>query len=157
MTVNLPSAPNDWSLSDDGTSGNALSRLSVVSLVTVDFANPTSSFAINPGNATTNLAVEALPDFTAGLQFALGPIPADSVTFASSLTLAANNSLSVEAAGPIRVMGSSNGLTASGTGSITLNTAQSISVDANIMVVDGDMTMTAAGEPTITGTLHGIL
>jgi Ca2+-binding RTX toxin-like protein len=101
--VNLPAGPNVVTLSDDGVSGNNMSRLSSATFATTDFVNlannfnPTGTLTINRGNAADTLTVNALPDFNGGLTIGSQANPFAATTFAGAVTLAAGYNLRTNA------------------------------------------------------------
>ena len=163
VIFNLPAGGSVVTLGDDGTSGNGLSRLSSTpaTFELTDFANPTGSITINRGNAADTLAVNALPDFNAGLTIGSAAARFSSVTFAGAITLGASKALSASA-GTINV----NAQTKTTGGSLSLSSSGNTNINAavlsgggNISIVptSGDVVFAAAGlvdaesgSPTVT-------
>ena len=161
LVLNLPSvATNIVTLADDGTSGNGLSSISGSTIPTTVFANPTSLLTIDRGTAADSVALNALPDFTAGLTIGAVGSEFSAVTFNGALTLASGNSLSANATGSIALSTATSNLAASGTGAITLTAAQNITLASGSSIItasgaatlDADSGGTGAGTITLSGT-----
>jgi autotransporter-associated beta strand protein len=150
----LPAGPNAATLADDGTVGNAMSRLSGATFETTDFANPTGSLTIKRGDASDTLAVSALPDFTTNLTIGSAGNEFSTVTFNGAITLAANNSLAANASGTISLSNASNALTASGIGTISFNGANV--TGAGNLSTGGGLTVSNTGSSsTLSGVIAG--
>ena len=160
VIFNLPAGPNVVTLEDDGTTGNTLSRLSSSpnTFGLTNFANPTGSLTVNRGNATDDLTVSALPDFTASLTIGSTGSPFDLLSFVGAVTLASNMNLVAKAAGAVSLPNSTSDISTSGTGVVNITTAQSISFQAgaSIGTVDGGINMIANGSGTTAGFFSGI-
>jgi CSLREA domain-containing protein len=95
IIFNLPAIGDHATLSDDGTTGNGMSRLSGDTIETTDFANPSGSLTINPGTASDTTVVNALPDFDAALTIGTSANPFGAITMAGAVTV--TSSISVAA------------------------------------------------------------
>lgn len=128
VIFNLPPTANSALLSDDGTSGNGLSRLSGANFEQTDFANPTGSLTINRGTAGDALTINALPDFTASVNIGDQTNFFNSITFTGAITLTSGASLQTFS----QLLGSisSATITTSGVGG-------SQSLHANAMILGG--------------------
>ena len=137
IVFNLPAGPNSATLGDNGTIGDTLSRLSSspVTFEQTDFANPTNSLTINRGNATDTLAIDALPDFTAGLTVGSSGSPFATVSVNGNVTL---------------TTGTAN-LALNG-GAISLASGTATAGNINLTATTGAITETA-GSLSTTGTL----
>lgn len=159
VIFNLPAGPNTVTLGDDGTIGNALSRLSAATIETTDFANPTGSLTINRGNSGDALTVNNLPDFNAGLTVGSAALGMGSITFGGGLALAANKNLAAYAVGKISFPNITSNIATSGTGSIGLTTSRNIvvSTGAALSTVDGGISLAANQQAGATsGNFSGI-
>src|SRR4029453_281517 len=107
----LPAGPNAVTLTDDGTGGNTMSRLSGATFETTDFANPSASLTIKRGSAADTVAVNALPDFNANLTIGSAGNDFSTITFNGAITLAANNSLIANASSAINLANGADILT----------------------------------------------
>jgi hypothetical protein len=146
VIFNLPAGPNAATLSDDGTPGNGLSRLSGATFETTDFANPTNSLTINRGSAADTLTIQALPDFTAGLS--VGSFAAPLATIAVTDNLALNSG-----SGALELFATAIDL--GGAAPITLTTVSGQLHRGGINLV-GDVTLAAGGgNLTLSGTIDG--
>jgi hypothetical protein len=128
VVFNAPTGPNTVTLSDAGTTGNLISRLSASTLLPTDFANPTGSVRFNRGSAADTLSVNAIPDFSASLVIGAEASPWDAVSFGGPVALASAStltaiaqSISIALGAPVTTHGGSINVTA--TDSITLNDA----------------------------------
>jgi hypothetical protein len=122
--VNLPTGPNTLMFGDDGTIGNALSRLNAETIPSTDFVSPTGSLTINRGNPADTLTVNALPDFNARLAIGAFGSEFNVITFAGAVTMAPTKTL-IAFAGTITTIASLTTQDAdiafSATGDIMLN------------------------------------
>ena len=148
----LPVGPNVVTLADDGTVGNAMSRLSAATFETTDFANPTGSLTIKRGDAADTLVVNALPDFTANLTIGSTGNEFTTVTFNDAITLAANNSLAANVSGTINLSNGLNALATSGTGTISFTGADV--TGAGNLSTGGGLTVSNTGSSSI---LSGVI
>jgi CSLREA domain-containing protein len=144
----LPPGPNAATLADDGIVGNTMLRLSGTTFETTEFANPTASLAIKRGNTADTIEVNALPDFDASL--AIGSF--GDITFNGAITLATNKSLAASASDAINLANGVNGLTTSGTGTISLTAADV--TGAGYLSTGGGLTISNAGSNS---TLGGVI
>jgi CSLREA domain-containing protein len=150
----LPAGSNAATLADDGTAGNAISRLSAATFETTDFANPTGSLTIKRGNAADTLAVNALPDFNANLTIGPAGNEFSTVTFNNAITLASNNSLAANASGTINLSNGSNALTTSGTGTISF-TGADVTGAGNVSTGGGLTVSNTGSSSTLSGVIAG--
>jgi hypothetical protein len=149
VVYTLPATADSVYLEDDVTSGNGMLQLRSNSgtFNTTVFANPPGSLTINRGNAADSITINNLlsTDFSASLNIGAAGVEFSSVTFAGSLTLAADNNLWVNATGTISLPFSTSKVAVSGTGSISLTTAQNIPLGfaSAITSVNGTITLSA--------------
>ncbi|WP_425614617.1 cohesin domain-containing protein [Anatilimnocola sp. NA78] len=159
VSLNLPAVNNTITVEDDGTNGNGLSRVSGSTIVTTDFTNPTGAFSLNRGSAADSIAFAALPDLTANLQLGTTLLPFGSLNFNGAITLAANKSISAFAAGQIALPIATSDLAVSGTGQISLDAQQKISLatGSSLRSESGAISLSAAQPTTTTsGNFHTI-
>jgi hypothetical protein len=159
VIFNLPAGPTAATLSDDGASGNTMSRLSGATFETTDFANPTGSLTVNRGNVADTLAVNALPDFNASLTLGTSVAPFSTLDFNGTVTLAAARNLSGDASSTISLPNATSDLATSGTGTIALSTARNISFasGSSLATVNGNITLNANQQVSPTaGTFTGV-
>ncbi|MEQ1921297.1 MAG: LamG-like jellyroll fold domain-containing protein [Pyrinomonadaceae bacterium] len=155
----LPAGANAATLGDDGTGGNGMSRLSGSTFEDTDFANPTGSVTIKRGDATDTVAVNALPDFDAGLTIGATGTEFATITFNGPVTLAAGKSLAGFATGTISMPGTNSDIATSGLGAISLTTATNVSMlsGSSLTTFDGALTINANQQVTpTTGNFNGI-
>jgi len=154
MPQKLAAGSNAATLADDGTAGNAISRLSAATFETTDFANPTGSLTIKRGNAADTLAVNALPDFTANFTIGSAGNEFSTVSFNDAIALAANNSLATNASGTINLSNGSNALTTSGTGTISF-TGADVTGAGNVSTGGGLTVSNTGSSSTLSGVIAG--
>jgi subtilisin-like proprotein convertase family protein len=151
IVFNLPTGPNAVTLGDDGTSANAMSRLSGATFELTDFANPTGSLTILRGNSADTLSINALPDFNASLTVGAGATPFTTIsvngTVAVTGTAAINfNAANVTGAGNISNGG---GLTVNNTGASS--TLSGVIAGTGALIKQGTGTLNLAGTNTYSG------
>jgi hypothetical protein len=160
IVFNLPTSGNVQAiLEDDGSAINTLSRLrsNPVAFEQTDFANPSGSVTINRGDATDDLTINNLNNFTAGLTIGDGVHPLDQLTVAGNVTLAADKNLTVDAttidfnSTPGRVVLSGNGAAR-----LTADHWIGFSAGSRLTSVNGDIDLSANAAGTATGDFTGI-
>ncbi|MBW8884646.1 MAG: hypothetical protein JF612_07685, partial [Planctomycetia bacterium] len=163
LVFNLPGSTSTAFLENDGSNGNSIAQLrsSNGTFETTAFRNPSGILTIKPGTANDTLTVNTLlgTDFNAGLAIGAAGSEFGAVTFAGGLTLAANNSLAVNALGAISLPNQGSDLAVSGTGAVSFTTARNISLGdgSSIKSVDGPITLSANQQATATsGTFAGV-
>ena len=154
LVINLPAGPNTVTvLSDDGGTGDPdgntadYSAIDDATFEYTQFKNPTNTLKINRGSASDNITVQDLvvSGFSAGLTIGAAANPFYQVTFAGPVTVAADKSLSADAAGTIGLPNTTSDLAASGTGTVTLSTARDLTLanGASVGTVYGNITLAA--------------
>lgn len=143
VVFNLPAGLNTVTLGDDGTSGNGLSRLSGATIELTDFANPLGTVTINRGTAGDSLAVNSLPDLTAGIKVGSIANPLAMTSFVGAVALGTGKSLSV----------SSLAVNMSPAAAISVLGGGSVTVVADDVAIDLAASVTATGGTVSISTL----
>src|SRR4051794_25015367 len=130
----MPAGADTVFLEDDSASGNGMLQLRSGNGLfdTTVFANPAGSLTINCGDPADALTINSLPDFTATLTTGTSSSPFGSITFAGTVALAIDKSLTAFASGTISLPNANSKLAVLGAGSISLTTARNISLSQTI-------------------------
>ncbi|WP_254507965.1 hypothetical protein [Anatilimnocola floriformis] len=160
LVVNLPTAStNPVVFSEDTANGNGRSRMSGTTILTSDFPTPAGVMTVNYGTTSDTLTFNQMPDFNAGIVLGTAVFPFAGVTFAGSLTLAANKNIAAFASGTINLSTTNSKLTLSGTGTMLLSTARDINMvsGSTITTASGSLTLEANQQPiATTGNFSGV-
>ncbi len=148
IIFNLPAELNNATLSDDGISGNNLSRLLGATFESTTFATPTESLQLRRGTVNDGLSINALPDFAARLNVGTSTAPFQSVDFNGVVDLAAGKSLTVHA----ETISTFAELKTSGA-AVSLNAADGITLNASIETGGGDLLLNSDTDSDGNGTL----
>ena len=141
--------PNALVLEDDGTIGNGMLRFTALTMAPIIFTNPTGTLTINRGSQFDAFAVGAtatsLTDLTANLEVGSAAAPLSTVNFSFAKTQPADRSLSAFANDGINFLTANSDWATSGTGSISLTSARSITFanGSSLTVADGNLTLSA--------------